>query len=35
MQRCSETGDDWGKIKHIENVQIELRPWEECWNYAL
>jgi hypothetical protein len=26
MQRCSETGDDWGKIKHIENVQIELRP---------
>nr|XP_034592130.1 disease resistance protein RGA2-like [Setaria viridis] len=25
-QRCSESGDDWSKIKHIENVQVELRP---------
>ncbi|OEL14814.1 hypothetical protein BAE44_0024167 [Dichanthelium oligosanthes] len=25
-QRCSKEGDDWSKIKHIENVQIELRP---------
>nr|TKW02459.1 hypothetical protein SEVIR_8G246100v2 [Setaria viridis] len=27
-QRCSESGDDWSKIKHIENLQVELRMYK-------